>query len=314
MRNNVTVIVLTYNESLHVKRLIASSSKLSARIIVVDSFSTDDTCEIAKDNGADIFQNPFVNQAQQFQWALENCDIETEWVLRLDADETIDEELSKNIRTFIANDGYGNNGAVFYRKHIFLGKWIKRGGRYPLPMLRLFRFGMAHIEQRWMDEHIVLDEGKSYLLRGGFEDNNLNPVSWFIEKHNKYATREMLDVMLKRLQVTDSVITEGTGFSIRFKRWLKQSIYLKLPYFVRPLLYFCYRYFFQLGFLDGARGFAYHFMQGFWYRALVDLKCLEVDIQWLHCDSDVEKLRVLERMSGYLLTDTVIGNGNIEGN
>jgi glycosyltransferase involved in cell wall biosynthesis len=302
MKHSLTLIVLTYNEALHIRRCLDFSKDLLSRVVVVDSFSNDSTCNISKELGAEVFKNPFVNQAQQFQWAMDNCDIDTEWVLRLDADETIDDELVYNIKGFIFNDGNGHNGAVFHRKHIFLGKWVKHGGRYPLPMLRLFRNGTAHVEQRWMDEHIVLDSGTSIILKGGFEDNNLNSVTWFIDKHNKYATREMVDIMLKKLKPEeDESITSGTGFAIRAKRFLKQNIYMRLPSFLRPLLYFIYRYFFQFGFLDGASGFAYHFMQGFWYRALVDLKCMEVEKLIAGCESLDEKVAVLEKYSGYSL-------------
>jgi glycosyltransferase involved in cell wall biosynthesis len=305
MKNTtLSIIILTFNESLHIERCISSCSNLNARIIVVDSLSTDSTCALAENLGAEVFQNPFISQAQQFQWAMDNCNVNTDWVLRLDADETIDDELVQNINTFINSDGFDNNGAIFHRKHIFLGKWVRFGGRYPLAMLRLFRNGKAHVEQRWMDEHIVLDEGNSTLLKGGFEDNNLNSVSWFIDKHNKYATREMLDVMLKKHGFSaDNSISEGTGLAIRLKRFLKQSIYMNLPYFVRPFLYFNYRYFLQLGFLDGARGFAYHFMQGFWYRALVDLKCLEVERELSKVTSTNEKIKILEQFTGYKLDE-----------
>ncbi|WP_415906482.1 glycosyltransferase family 2 protein [Neptuniibacter sp. QD72_48] len=299
---DLTVIVLTFNEELHIQRCLNSVNNLDCRYLIVDSFSDDSTCEIAKNLGADVVQNPFVTQAQQFQWAMDNCDVNSEWVLRLDADETIDEELIANIKEFISTNSTDINGAVFHRKHIFMGKWVKHGGRYPLPMLRLFRNGKAHVEQRWMDEHIVLDDGASKFLSGGFVDNNLNSVGWFIDKHNKYANREMVDIMKKRLYPdSDPLITESTGFSIKFKRFLKQSLYMKLPYFARPILYFLYRYLLQLGFLDGARGFAYHFMQGLWYRSLVDLKCLEVEREWKHVQTKEEKLIILERMSGYKL-------------
>ena len=167
-----------------------------------------------------------------------------------------------------------------------------------MPMLRLFRRGCAHIEQRWMDEHIVLDKGHSTTLAGGFYDENINSVGWFIGKHNGYATREMVDIKLRELYGAGSEITENTGLSIRLKRFLKEKLYMGLPYFVRPVLYFMYRYFIQLGFLDGMRGFAYHFMQGLWYRALVDLKCLEVDRIWQKCSSIEEKHKALEKYSG----------------
>lgn len=303
MMKLLTVIVLTYNEAKHISRCLASCSRLDARLVVVDSFSGDDTCDLAQTKGAEVYQNPFVSQAQQFEWAMENCGIETEWILRLDADETIDDELCESVARFLKASNTNVNGAVFLRKHIFLGKWVRHGGRYPLPMLRLFRKGTAHIEQRWMDEHIVLDAGSSVVLKGGFEDNNLNSIGWFIDKHNKYATREVLDIKLAEIfPVQDKEISKETGLGIWLKRQIKEGLYLRLPYFIRPTLYFLYRYIIQLGFLDGARGFAYHFMQGFWYRALVDLKCLEVDRLWANATTVDQKLSLLEAYSGYDLS------------
>ncbi len=299
----VTVIVLTFNEELHIARCLESVADLKTRLVIVDSGSRDDTVAIANSFGAQVFQNSFFSQAQQFNWAMENCDIRSDWVLRLDADEVIDKELSRNIAEFVKLDGYGYSGAVFHRKHIFLGKWIRFGGRYPLPMLRLFKRGFAHVEPRWMDEHIVLDKGSSIVLKGGFEDNNLNNVSWFIDKHNHYATREIVDIYLKLFfSESNSKISKSTSFSIKFKRFLKQELYLKLPFFVRPCLYFFYRYVVQLGFLDGSRGFAYHYMQGFWYRCLVDLKCVEFEDICSNLDDLSSRLSALENYSGYDLS------------
>ena len=299
---SLSVIILTFNEALHIERCIKSLELLQANVYIIDSYSTDNTIKISQSLGAVTFKNPFVNQAQQFQWAIDNCGINTAWILRMDADELIDNQLVNNINNFLATDNDQFNGAIFNRRHIFLGKWIRFGGRYPLPMLRLFRKGTAHVEQRWMDEHIILDSGSAKTLAGGFSDENINTISWFIDKHNKYATREMIDIMIKRLSPSNSSqITAETGTKIRLKRFFKEKLYEKLPYFIRPLLYFLFRYFIQLGFLDGSRGFAYHFMQGFWYRALVDLKCMEVEKEWKNCLSYSEKIKVLEKYSGYSL-------------
>lgn len=300
---NLAVIILTFNEEIHIGRLLRTLENMNVRVFVIDSYSSDSTLDICSYfNFVEVLQNKFINQSQQFQWAMDNCDIEENWVLRLDADELIEEDLIDNIRLFLNNDGYGHNGAVLERKHIFMGKWVKHGGRYPVHIMRLFRKGTAHVEQRWMDEHIVLDSGTSVVLKGGFSDDNLNSISWFIDKHNKYATREMVDIKLKQLDPSsDSKISDSTGVPILLKRFLKQNLYMKLPYFVRPILYFLYRFFIQLGFLDGARGFAYHFMQGLWYRALVDLKCLEVDLAWRQCSSVEEKYQILEELTGYNL-------------
>ncbi len=303
--SQITCVILTFNESLHIARAIENAKKVATRVIVVDSYSTDSTINISKELRVDVFQNKFISQAQQFEWAMQNCNIQSEWILRLDADETFDAVLADNIKNFILNQTT-YNGAIFHRKHYFLNKWVKRGGRYPLPMLRLFRKGTAHIEQKWMDEHIVLDTGESKLLKGEFVDDNLNNVSWFVDKHNKYATREVIDIYIKKLLPKHNVsITEGTGVSIRAKRFLKNNIYMKLPLFLRPFLYFIFRYFIQLGFLDGYRGFAYHFLQGFWYRVLVDIKYLEIaiEIEKVKAETVSDKLAVIESFTNYDLSE-----------
>lgn len=301
--NNLAVVMISGNESLHIERAILNLKELTKNIFIVDSFSEDGTFELAQQLGAVAVQRKWVNHSDQFQWAIDNCPFNVDWILRMDVDELLDAELQKNIRAFVANPPEGVTGCILNRKHIFMGKWVRFGGRYPLPMVRLFKRGCAHVEQRWMDEHIVLEQGASITLKGGFEDNNLNAVGWFIDKHNGYATREMLDIKLKEILPTSgSGISENTGLAVRLKRWVKEGVYNRLPYFVRPALYFLYRYFIQFGFLDGARGFAYHFMQGFWYRALVDLKCLEVDRLWANVTSVEQKISVLEEYSGYDLS------------
>ena len=292
--------MVTGNECLHIERSIKNLKKLTDDIFIVDSFSDDGTFELAQQFGALVVQRRWINYADQYQWALDNCPFDVDWVLRMDADELCDDELRKNIRSFIANPPSGITGCILNRKHIFMGKWVRFGGRYPLPMVRLFQRDCAQIEQRWMDEHIVLKHGTSITLKGGFEDNNLNYAGWFVNKHNGYATREMLDIKLQEIfPASGSEISENTGFAVHLKRLAKEGLYNRLPYFVRPALYFLYRYFFQFGFLDGARGFAYHFMQGFWYRALVDLKCLEVDRLWSKASTVDDKLSLLEKYSGY---------------
>jgi glycosyltransferase involved in cell wall biosynthesis len=297
----IAIVVLTYNEELHIERCLKQFSDVDAELYVIDSFSNDETVALAKKYNAQVFQNAFVSQSQQFDWAMINCGINAEWVLRVDADETIDVQLQQKITEFVQNDGFGHSGAVFERKHIFLDRWIRHGGRYPVRILRLFKRGCAHIEQKWMDEHIVLDVGTSKVIEGNFADHNLNSVTWFIDKHNKYATREMLDILLNEILHHQHDISENTGFSIRFRRFLKNRIYMGLPPFVRPVCYFLFRYFIQLGFLDGREGFAYHFMQGFWYRALVDLKLLEARKITADLSTSEEKLAALEILTGYKL-------------
>lgn len=276
---NITIIILTYNEEKHIKRCIKSIKGFCKNIIIIDSFSNDDTINIAKQEGALIFQHEFINQAKQFNWALKNVEIKTEWIMKLDADEYLDIKLIKEIEQSlpkIENDILGVN---LKRRHIFMDRWIKYGTRYPLEMLRIWRNGTAYSEDKWMDEHIILKTGKTITFKNDFYDHNLNNISWWIEKHNKYASREAIEILKKKydiINIKNSPLYGGSNNS-KLKRIIKEKIYNILPAFTAPLLYFLYRYFIRLGFLDGKEGLVYHFLQGFWYRFLVETKVLTVE-------------------------------------
>jgi hypothetical protein len=168
------------------------------------------------------------------------------------------------------------NGLTVNRRIYFLGRWIKHGGIYPAPMLRIFRSGLGHCENRWMDEHIIVKGGIEH-LEGDIADKNLNNLTWWTEKHNHYATREAIDLLLmKEKNVAIGRSSMAMSNQAKIKRWMKEKVYSNLPLGVRSTLYFLLRYFLLLGFLDGGRGFAFHFLQGYWYRCLVDLKVLEI--------------------------------------
>jgi len=270
MKLSISVIILTYNEEIHLERLLKNIADWADEIFVVDSYSTDNTVQIAKRYGCKIVQHSFENQAQQFNWALENLDIKNEWILRLDADEYLTEELKEEIKKLLRNtnliqkyESTNINGFYIKRRVYFMGRWIKHGGYYPIWFLRLFKKGKAKPEQRAMDEHIVLLEGRAERLKNDFIDDNKKGLSDWIQKHNNYASREAADVLRGDY---------GTK---------KKKIYYRLPLFCRVFLYFFYRYFIRLGFLDGKEGLIFHFLQGFWYRFLIDAKIYEARKQKL---------------------------------
>lgn len=303
MKTDITVIILTFNECRHIKRCIDSVKGFCSDIVVVDSFSTDDTQAIAESLGARFYQNVFINHASQFNWALDNININTEWVFRLDADEYIEAGLKKELASILPTAQPDLTGFFVRRKYVFLGQWIRRGAMYPIDVLRVFRRNCGRIEQRWMDEHIVLERGRTAHLQGNIVDDNLNSVSWWVDKHNKYATLEMLELFNLKYGFlnSDSFSVDKIAGQAKLKRWLKNSIYSKLPYFVRPMIYFLYRYVFKLGVLDGVKGFAFHFMQGFWYRCLVDLKLLEAEM-WIGGERNPVEIRnILEKKTGMRL-------------
>jgi glycosyltransferase involved in cell wall biosynthesis len=257
MKLPISVIILTYNEELNVENCLKSVADWANEIIVVDCFSTDKTKEIAKKYTIKIAEHTFINQAQQFNWALDNLEIKNDWILRLDADEYITEELKKEISEILAGIPSEVSGFYIKRRVYFMNRWIKHGGYYPLWFLRFFKKGKARSEEREMDEHLVLTEGKSGNLKNDFIDNNRKNLTWWTEKHNKYATREANDVV------------KG-NYGIK-----KKVFYYRLPPFFRVFCYFIYRYFFQLGFLDGKEGLIFHTLHAFWYRFLIDAKIYE---------------------------------------
>jgi len=277
---DIAVIILTYNESLHLPRCLEHVAGFAREIFVVDSYSTDATIEQARAGGAVVLQHPFRNQAQQFQWALENCPITAAWVMRLDADEVVEPDLAQEIVTRLPQLAPEITGVVLNRKTIFQGRFLRHGGRYPLLLLRIWRRGSARIENRWMDEHIYLTEGKPVAFRGGFADHNLHDLTAFVQKHNQYATREALDVLNRRLSLRESGVeltAAATAGQARVKRFLKERIYNRVPFELAAVGYFFFRYVIQLGFLDGREGLTYHVLQGFWYRFLAGAKLRELE-------------------------------------
>lgn len=299
----VTAVILTFEEEIHIARAIASAQAFAREVLVVDSFSRDRTVEIARSMGARVVQNPWVNYARQFRFALEECGIATDWVLRLDADERIGDDLAASLRATLPQLPREVTGVVLNRRHVFMGRWIRHGGRYPLQLLRLWRNGLGEVEDRWMDEHVRLREGRSIELAGAFSDVCERDIAFFVAKHNAYATREAIDVLGRKyaLFASPPALNEGSGAQARAKRFVKERIYNRLPFGVGPLAYFMYRYIGQLGFLDGRAGLIYHVMQGLWYRFLVDVRVLELERVIRRCATREARLAALRDATGLKL-------------
>lgn len=281
MPETITAIILTHDEERHIARCIRSLRHVVNQLVVIDSFSTDRTVEIAKALGAEVMQNAWVNYATQFNWALDHAPIRGTWCLRIDADEYLTDALRDEIRRRIidAPPPDAVTGAYVSRLMCFAGTPIRWGACYPVRMLRLFRRGMGRCEQRWMDEHILLARGSTLRLSGDLVDDNLNNLGWWTAKHNGYATREAIDILCVKhgLQSVHETRRPSILSQEGRKRLVKEQVYARLPGGFRAALYFTYRYVFRLGVLDGRRGWSFHFLQGFWYRVLVDAKVAELE-------------------------------------
>ncbi len=306
MTSSLAVVILTHNEALHIERALAAVAPIASQVFLVDSGSTDGTVALAEAAGARVLTNPWTNYAQQFRWGLDHAPITADWVMRLDADEVVEPDLVAEIAAKLQTLPAGVTGVNLKRKHVFMGRWIRHGGRYPLTLLRIWRRGKARIEQRWMDEHMLLTEGEAVTFEGGFADINLNDLGFFTDKHNRYAAREALDILNQKygLFARDGAMAAGnTSGAAAGKRSLKESVYNKLPFWAGPAAYFFYRYFIQLGFLDGPEGAIYHGLQGGWYRFLVGAKVEEWDRTLRTLPDASSRLEALSRLSGYRLGD-----------
>lgn len=272
---DISVIILTYNEEIHIERCIRNAQKFAKEIFLVDSYSTDRTIEIATKLGAKVYQHIWENNhSKQFNWGLKNLPIQTEWVYKMDADEYLSGSLINELHSALPHLPEDVTGITFPCLRIFMGKYIKYG-IIPLILLRLFKRKYAICEVRLMDEHIQVTQGRILNFKNPFYDHNLNDLTWWTQKHNGYAIREAVDLLITEynLNTNTSIANSGEHSGEVRKKKLK---YVKLPLFWRAFAFFFLRYFIKLGFLDGKEGFLWHFLQGWWYRTLADAKVYEI--------------------------------------
>ncbi len=288
---DLSVIILTYNEELHIRRCLENVCPISKKVYVVDSPSTDRTVEICKEfpNVEVVVHKYPGNQAEQFNWALDNLNIETAWILRLDADEYLTSELIAEMQAKLPTMDADASAVVLPLGRAFHGKRLKHGIVKGVKMIRLFRKGSVRYEQRLMDEHLEVLRGKTITFEHQFVDDSLISMAAFTAKHNNYSNREAALLLDAEYGLTEAtgVVDNQYADEVAAKRKQKEK-YAKMPLYWRSFGYFFYRYIVKLGFLDGRAGFEWDFFQGLWYRLLIDAKVAEARRL---CGKDKEKLR-----------------------
>ncbi len=269
----IAAIVLTYNEEHQIADCLQSLTGIAAEVFVVDSGSTDRTTDIAQEWGARVVYHPFEDYSRQRNWALQNLPIQCEWVLHLDADHRLTEALRQTLRhTFSQPIPDEIGGFLVSRRTIFMGKWMRYGGHYPVYHAVLFRRGRGYCEQRRYDQHFCVN-GRLVRLQGDIEDIFTESLHRFTERHNIWSSFEA-EELAATSRTNREVQPHLWGSPIQRRRFWKRR-YEQLPLLLRPFLYFFVRYFLRLGFLDGRRGLIFHLLQGFWFRFLIDAKVYE---------------------------------------
>jgi len=277
---NLDIIILTFDEAKNIGDCLQSATALKANIYIVDSGSTDNTLDICRRHTQNIFTHPFENYAAQRNWALDNLPLAGAWVLNLDADHRVTPELAAQLNDIFSKPVDSEiNGFLISRRTMFMGKWIKHGGHYPTYHANLFRQGFGRCEEKLYDQHFKVT-GNTQVLKTDIIDVITDSLTSFIARHNHWATLEAQ--YLVEQQNATLVDDKGKlvhprlfGNPMERRRYIKKR-YEAFPLFVRPVIYFTIRYFIKLGFLDGKTGLVFHFLQGFWFRFLIDAKIYEL--------------------------------------
>lgn len=237
---SITAIILTRNEEDFIEECINSIKEVVERIVVVDSYSDDNTVTIAEKLGAEVYQHEFFNYAKQYMYAVEIAQVKTKWILRIDADERLTPGSAAELEKLCnENETTDVTGIVLRFYNMFLGKPMLHGGMYPWKKLSVYKTGKGNIEDRNMDEHIILDSGRTIETKIDSKHLAFRGLTFFTNKCNWYSSREVMDYFEQK-----SVSLKNADFKTR----LKMKVYYKLP----------------LGFR------AWH-----WYRFLVDAKIYE---------------------------------------
>jgi len=274
-RAAVSVLVLTRNEEANIAECL-ESLRWAAEVLVVDSMSTDRTVEIAEALGAKVCPHAFAGYADQRNWALQNLPFAHDWLLMIDADERIPGALADEIREVLSRSSDAYSGFYISRRLFFMGRWLRHGGLYPTWLLRLFKRRVARVEERPVNEHVIVNGRVGYLTQP-FDHLDRRPLGDWVVKHNRYSDLGADEYLRERSHEVfrTSIQASLRGDQAERKRWMKLRIWDRLPLLLRPFLFFAGNYFGKGGFLDGRAGFIYHVLWSFWARFLTDVKIVE---------------------------------------
>jgi glycosyltransferase involved in cell wall biosynthesis len=268
----VSVLVCTKNEERNLKDCLEGVS-WADDIVVLDSFSDDDTVNIARQLGSLVVQREFTNFSDHKNWALDNLEFGHDWLLIVDADERVSEVLAQEIAAAVGHPGE-ICGYYLARQNFFCGQWIRHGGWYPDYNLRLLKRGRGRYESRLVHEHVLLDGPAGY-LKNPLIHHDYKGIERYFDRHNVYSSLEAVEarrtLMAHGPNQALPALLWGKGPGRR--RFLKNLAYRYLP--ARSLVKFLWMYVIKLGFLDGRLGFRYCLLHTF-YEYQVSLKLEEL--------------------------------------
>jgi glycosyltransferase involved in cell wall biosynthesis len=271
----LSAVILTFNEELNLDRCLASVAGWCGDVHVVDSGSTDRTVEIAERYAAQVHVHAYVDHASQWEWVLRHVPLRHDWLLLLDADNLVTEELKTQVaQTLIANSDR-HAGYFSVHRHLFRDREVHG---LKLWWLRLVRRDSVEVDHSELVDFRLKVRGSTGYLAGAIIESNKkeNNIDFWIDKHQRFSSRMAVEEILRRSgNLSWSFQPKLFGNPDERITWLKDRWY-RLPLFLRPFLYFIFRYFIRMGIRDGWNGFIYHFLHAFWFRLLVDVKMADI--------------------------------------
>lgn len=281
MSSNIDIFIPTFNESKHIAQAVRNA-RLVGNVYVLDSCSTDDTQQLARDAGATVIEHAWEGYARQKNWGLDNLPMTGQWVFILDADERITPRLREELLKLASNPNAAT-GYFVNRLLLFMGRPIRHGGLYPSWNLRFFKRGKARYEDRSVHEHMICD-GPTEYMRHQMLHVRCETMTQYIDKHIRYADLESNEWVKQQTGQSQGAQT-GQLFRdiLRYRQWIRRNIWPHTPF--RPMLRFIYMYIFRLGILDGRPGLSlanlmanYEYMISLLYHdKIVQLKEQEKD-------------------------------------
>jgi glycosyltransferase involved in cell wall biosynthesis len=275
----VTLIVTTRNEESNIEKCLRSAYGFIDQVFVIDSESEDETVAISR-RYAEVVNLPYDHSKiipWIYQWGLDNLPIRNDWVMILEADQELTPELKQELEALFSGRDISESGFYIRRQQVFRGKPLRFGGYGSKYMLKLFRKAAGELDPGETDTRVYVKGDVGTLKSPIIEENRKeDEILFYLAKHLRYADVFAREELQRRQQ----------GFNWKLKPklfgtpdqrilWLKQ-VYFRLPLYVRPFVYFFYRYFFLLGILDGKQGGIFHFLQAFWFRLVWDMRLEEL--------------------------------------
>jgi len=271
----VTVIIPTYNEQQNLPGALESVKGWAGQVIVVDSYSTDKTVEIARGFGAEVFQNPYKNMAAQRMWGLNLPAVKNKWIFNLDADEQMTDGLKTEIENVLSGVGDDVGGFAARRKHIFMGRWMKHGGDY-IWLIRLVRKDRCRIiKTLYANEHTII-EGSVKKLQNDFLHLPQKSFSQWMERQNRGSLKYALAIIKNDTDSAEPDLKRGEKIEGSIRTWLNYNVFYRMPFCLRPFIRFFVNYFLRGGFLDGWQGYVYHTVNDFIYPFFVYVNRREI--------------------------------------